>query len=43
MHDLSGDYFDTAIRYCPHCDEEYLMLEDAEDCIMCEKRLPEEQ
>ena len=43
MVDLSGDYFDTAIRYCKNCDEEYLMLEDAEECLICGKELPEEE
>lgn len=40
--DLSGDFFDTVVRYCQNCDEEYQMLEDTEECLICGKQLPEE-
>lgn len=40
--DLSGDWFDTAVKYCHYCEEEYLMLEDANECLICGKELKEE-
>ena len=42
ISDLSGDYYDTVIKHCHSCDEEYLMLEDAERCIMCGNELRDE-